>query len=65
MSPEVCITRGEARNLLGVKATPDIPSERITGIVDNQYLTTGILPPMTLGEVNSKLLQKSSFYYKI
>ncbi|MGG0511217.1 Ger(x)C family spore germination protein [Priestia megaterium] len=61
MSPEVCITKGEARDLLNVKAAPDIPSERITGIVDNQYRTTRILPPMTLGEVNSKLIQKSSF----
>jgi spore germination protein len=60
-SCQVFISKGRAIDTLESKKPGVIPANRLLGIADNQYKTTKILPPMSLGKTESQLLSGSSF----
>ncbi|WP_078412035.1 Ger(x)C family spore germination protein [Priestia abyssalis] len=57
----VFISKGQARNILESKEPGEIPSFRLVGMVDNQYRTTKILPPVSLAKLEGKMQSGSSF----
>ncbi|MBT2647408.1 Ger(x)C family spore germination protein [Bacillus sp. ISL-34] len=57
----VLISKGRASKTLETKTAGEIPVFRLTGIVENAYRTTRILPPMSLIKVESKIKSGSSF----
>ncbi|MGG1369553.1 Ger(x)C family spore germination protein [Priestia megaterium] len=57
----VLISKGRASNTLESKTAGEIPAFRLSGMVDNSYRTTRILPPMPLIKLESKIQSGSSF----
>ena len=57
----VVISKGRARDTLESKTAGEIPAFRLSGMVNNTYRTTRILPPMSLIKLASKIQSGSSF----
>jgi spore germination protein len=57
----VLISKGQASNTLESNDPVEIPSLRLIGIVDNEYRTSRILPPISLAKLTSKMQSGSSF----
>ncbi|TKH03466.1 Ger(x)C family spore germination protein [Peribacillus simplex] len=57
----VLISKGRASKTLETKTAGEIPAFRLVGIVDNEYKSTRILPPMSLIKIESKIQSGSSF----
>lgn len=57
----VLISKGKAMDVMESKKTGEIPANRILGIADNQYRTTRLLPPLSLGNIESQISSGSSF----
>lgn len=57
----VLISKGLASKTLESDDTTEIPAFRLIGIVDNEYRTSRILPPMSLAKLTSKMQSGSSF----
>lgn len=57
----VVISKGRARDTLESKTAGEIPAFHLSGMVDNTYRTTRILPPMSLIKLASKIQSGSSF----
>jgi spore germination protein len=57
----VLISKGQASNTLESNDPVEIPSFRLIGIVDNEYRTSRILPPISLAKLTSKMQSGSSF----
>ncbi|QCR30582.1 Ger(x)C family spore germination protein [Priestia megaterium] len=57
----VLISKGRARDTLESKTAGEIPAFRLSGMVNNTYRTTRILPPMSLIKLESKIQSGSSF----
>nr|WP_312886462.1 Ger(x)C family spore germination protein [Paenibacillus foliorum] len=55
------ISTGLARDTLESKGAAEIPSFRLFGMIDNQYRTTRILPPMSFARLQGKMQSGSSF----
>jgi spore germination protein len=57
----VLISKGQASNTLESNDPIEIPAFRLIGIVDNEYRTSRILPPVSLAKLTSKIQSGSSF----
>ncbi|OAS82970.1 MULTISPECIES: Ger(x)C family spore germination protein [Metabacillus] len=57
----VLISKGQASKALESTDTTEIPAFRLIGIVDNEYRTSRILPPLSLAKLTSKMQSGSSF----
>jgi len=57
----VVISKGRANETLESKTAGEIPAFHLSGMVDNTYRTTRILPPMSLIKLASKIQSGSSF----
>ncbi|MDH2363869.1 Ger(x)C family spore germination protein [Priestia megaterium] len=57
----VVISKGRARDTLESKTAGEIPAFRLSGMVNNTFRTTRILPPMSLIKLASKIRSESSF----
>ncbi|WP_322552617.1 Ger(x)C family spore germination protein (plasmid) [Priestia megaterium] len=55
------ISKGRASDTLESKTAGEIPAFRLSGMVENAYRTTRILPPMPLIKLESKIQSRSSF----
>ncbi|WP_240764932.1 Ger(x)C family spore germination protein [Paenibacillus dendritiformis] len=55
------ISKGEARKTLELKDTTEFPAMRLTGISDNQYRNSRLLPPMPLTKALHEINASSSF----
>jgi len=55
------ISKGRASDTLESKTAGEIPAFRLSGMVENSYRTTRILPPMPLIKLESKIQSRSSF----
>jgi spore germination protein len=61
LSSYVLVSKGKARDTLEVKGTGDMPAFRLLGIIENQYRSSKILPPMPLAKLTGKIHSGSSF----
>ncbi|WP_410984164.1 Ger(x)C family spore germination protein [Bacillus cereus] len=57
----VLISKGRASEVLKSKEEGEIPAFRLSGIADNQYRTSRILPPMPLAKLPGKVRSGASF----
>ena len=53
------ISKGQASKTLEMKEKGEIPALRLFGIVDNQYRTSRILPPVPLAKLPGKMKSES------
>ncbi|MBC6975269.1 Ger(x)C family spore germination protein [Bacillus sp. Xin] len=57
----VLISKGRASETLKSKEEGEIPAFRLSGITDNQYRSSRILPPMSLAKLPGKIQSGASF----
>ncbi|WP_139488821.1 Ger(x)C family spore germination protein [Brevibacillus dissolubilis] len=57
----ILISKGRASETLETKKGGEVPAFRLHGIVDNQYRSTRIMPPMSLAKLEGKIQSGSSF----
>ncbi|MFN2747447.1 Ger(x)C family spore germination protein [Bacillus sp. z60-18] len=57
----VLVTRGKAKDTLNLKETGEMPAFRLRKIVENEYKTKKVLPPVTLAKLTGKMRSGSSF----
>ncbi|MEC0685280.1 Ger(x)C family spore germination protein, partial [Bacillus haynesii] len=60
-SSMVLVTRGRARDTLELKETGEMPAFRLRKIVENEYKTKKILPPVTLAKLTGKMRSGTSY----